>query len=97
MSSRSPSQSVAFAFTSVAVIVSLVRCSCPAGNHDLFAAYHDRVFLERFRRRTGNHPAGHIVSSVMAGAPDLFAGVLILDGAVQVCADGGERFPLGLV
>ena len=33
----------------------------------------------------------------MAGAPDLAAGFLILHGAIQVRANGGESFPIGFV
>src|ERR1019366_3547569 len=38
-----------------------------------------------------------VVGAVVAGAPDFAARFLVLHGAVEVRADGGEGLPLGIV
>src|ERR1035438_8927516 len=49
------------------------------------------------RGRSGNYPAFEVVGAVVASAPDFAARFQVLYGAVEVCADGGEGLPLGVV
>ena len=64
--------------------------SCPLRDENFVALDGHAVLIERPRRRSGDVPAVGIVFPVVTRAPDLLFLGLILDYAVEMCADRGE-------
>src|ERR1039457_2982327 len=94
--SRSSNQSKVLALISAADKWKFLRLHS-FRNYDFVAADFYRELFERLGRRSGDHPAFEVVGAVVAGAPHFAARFLILHGAVEVRADGGESLPLGVV
>src|SRR5664279_3575016 len=94
--SRSSNQSKVLALISAADKWKFLRLQS-FRNYDVVAADFHRELFERLGGRSGDHPAFEVVCAVVAGAPDIAARFLVLHGAGEVRADGGEGLPLGIV